>query len=768
MLSVLAPPEEIERVVRRASDMSNVQYEVSCQNTHEDTVLGGTKADIESIRTVLEANSYKCVPLEIPFAYHTSQMDAVVVELEKLAENLPFKAPSVPVLSTMLGTAIFDGKTINEKYLRRQTRGTVKFAAAFEAARDLGLVDDKTVWVDLGPHPVCVGFIRKLSPQSKIASSCRRNEDNLSTIAKSLVTLHLAGVTPFWNEYFRPNEQAYSLLNLPKYSWNETNYWIPYLGTWALDKALLKYGITPGSAKAPTILPSTGLRTSTIHQTTSEVIEETTATLHVLSDMQAPEFRAAVHGHTMNNCGVATSSIWTDMALSVGEYLYRKLVPHTKEVHMNVCDLEVLHAQVASKVKGSSQPLALEAHLNLDTQYMSLAWYNVSAETGERAPEWFASAGVRFEDPEAWSAEWNRSAHLLLGRIETLQRLAASGEANRISKRLAYTLFKNVVDYSDWYRGIDNVIMHEYEAVANVTLIPDRHGSWHTPPHWIDSVCHLAGLIMNGSDASNTQDFFYVTPGSDSFRLLKPLEPGAKYTSYVRMFPLPVEAGNMHAGDVYILQDDVIVGVLSQIRFRRVPRLLMSRFFSPPGAEDAGGHAAHAPQKSHVPVVSAQASKPSSAPHHQSHTEVSRIPMNNENPHHETNYSLSTVQGNHPAASLPSHDQTNGVNGTTDSYSGSTYTSSGNSTANTSTPAESVDADTGIVGQCIKIIARETNLDMSELTADAAFADLGVDSLMSLVLSEKFRSELGVEIKSSLFLECPTIGEVKGWIDQNC
>lgn len=238
---------------------------------------------------------------------------------------------------------------------------------------------------------------------------------------------------------------------------------------------------------------------------------------------------------------------------------------------------------------------------------MSLEWFNVNAETGERAPEWFASAAVRFENPDAWTAEWNRTGHLALGRIETLQRLAVDGLANRFSKRLAYTLFKNVVDYSDWYRGIDDVTMHDYEAVANVTLIPDRHGTWHTPPHWIDSVCHLAGLIMNGSDAFNTQDFFYVTPGSDSFRLLKPLAPGAKYKSYVRMFPLPVEAGNMNAGDVYVLQDDLIVGVLCQIRFRRVPRLLMDRFFSPPAADNAGAHDTTEPQRSQASPAAAPA-----------------------------------------------------------------------------------------------------------------------------------------------------------------
>jgi asperthecin polyketide synthase len=721
---------------------------------------------------VLEAASYKCITLEIPFAYHTSQMDAVVEELENLAKNLPFKAPSIPVLSTMLGTAVFDGKTIDASYLRRQTRGTVKFAAAVEAAYDLDLVDSKTVWVDLGPHPVCVGFVRKLRAEARIASSCRRNEENLSTIAKSLVTLHLAGLGIHWNEFFRPNEQAYSLLNLPKYSWNETNYWIPYLGTWALDKALLKHGITPGGARgaAPVSLPTVGLRTSTIHQTTHEEIDGTTATLHVLSDMQAPEFREAIHGHTMNNCGVATSSIWTDMALSVGEYLYRKMVPGAKDVHMNVCDLEVLHAQVASKVKGASQPLALETRLDLEEEYVTLAWYNVCAETGERAPEHFASAGVRFENPDAWTAEWNRTLHLVQGRIETLRRLAADGEANRFSKRLAYKLFKNVVDYSDWYRGMDNVIMLDYEAVADVTLIPDRRGTWHTPPHWIDSVCHLAGLIMNGSDASDTHDFFYVTPGSDGFRLLKPLEPGAKYTSYVRMFPLRVEAESMHAGDVYILQDDVIVGVLYQIRFRRVPRLLMTRFFSPPEVAAAGPQTNKSPASSSVPL---QNSKPASASQRQkavSHSlVVGKVPP-------RRNAQAHVIPTTQPkpvvaalrvqAASIP-----NGHGSSVDESS--PYGSSrGNSTAGTATTPESEDAggggDSGIVGQCIDIIVRETNLDVGELTSDATFAQLGVDSLMSLVLSEKFRNELGIDVKNSLFLECPTVGEMKEWIGQNC
>ncbi|KAL4801099.1 ketoacyl-synt-domain-containing protein [Aspergillus venezuelensis] len=652
--------------------------------------------DIQAIQTVLEVNSYKCVLLEIPFAYHTSQMDAVIDELEQMAQSLPFKAPSVPFLSTLLRTAIFDGKTINATYLRRQTRGTVKFAAAIEAAYELGLASSKTAWVELGPHPICVGFVRKLYPGSqwRIGSSCRRNEDNISTVSKSLITLHLAGITPVWNEFFRPNEQAYSLLSLPNYNWNETNYWIPYLGTWALDKALLKYGITPSSGRAPVTLPAAGLRTSTIHQTTSEVVEATTASLHILSYMQAIEFRAAVQGHTMNNSGVATSSIWTDMALAVGEYLSRKLVPQAK-VHMNVCDLEVLHAQ----------PLALEAQLDLDAQAMSLAWYNVSAETGERAAEWFASPSVRLENADAWAAEWNRTAHLVMGRIEALRQLATNGVANRISKRLAYTLFKNVVDYADWYRGIDSVMMHEYEAVANITLVPDRHGSWHTPPHWIDSVCHLAGLVMNGSDASNTQDFFYVTPGSDSFRLLRPLEPGAKYASYVRMFPLPTEAGNMYAGDVYILQDAVII-------------VLMNRFFSPPAADKARIHDTDPGMK---PVPLGPVASTGSSTLNTSHA---RTPLTATGP-------KMRVLPQQPGRVHPESD------------SEPTDSTTSHSTADTSTLTEADSADPELVGQCIKIIARESKLALSDLTDDASISNLGVDSLMALVFVGEVPQQVG-------------------------
>lgn len=272
------------------------------------------------------------------------------------------------------------------------------------------------------------------------------------------------------------------------------------------------------------------------------------------------------------------------MALTVGEYLYKRLSPKTKEVKMNVSNMEVLHAQVAKQDTSSSQLLQIEASLDMDTQVMSIYWYNID-DDGARAEEAYASATVTFEDSAAWQTEWNRVAHLVEGRIESLQRMATEGTANKLNKNMAYTLFKNVVDYTDKYRGMQTVTLNDFEAYADVTLVKETHGTWHTPPHWMDPAFHLAGFILNGSDASNTKDYFYVTPGWDSLRLAKPLAAGERYRSYVKMFPTGED--NMFAGDIYLLQGSTIVGMMSQIKFRRVPRLLMDHFFSAPDAGKA-------------------------------------------------------------------------------------------------------------------------------------------------------------------------------------
>jgi len=66
----------------------------------------------------------------------------------------------------------------------------------------------------------------------------------------------------------------------------------------------------------------------------------------------------------------------------------------------------------------------------------------------------------------------------------------------------------------------------------------------------------------------------------------------------------------------------------------------------------------------------------------------------------------------------------------------------------------------------MKIIAEETDVDMSELVEEAAFENLGVDSLMSLTISAKFREDLELDISSTLFTDYATVGDMKKYFSQ--
>ena len=64
--------------------------------------------------------------------------------------------------------------------------------------------------------------------------------------------------------------------------------------------------------------------------------------------------------------------------------------------------------------------------------------------------------------------------------------------------------------------------------------------------------------------------------------------------------------------------------------------------------------------------------------------------------------------------------------------------------------------------RAIQIISEESGVAIADLTDDTIFSDAGVDSLLSLVIVSRFRDELELDIQhESLFLECPTVGELK-------
>ena len=67
----------------------------------------------------------------------------------------------------------------------------------------------------------------------------------------------------------------------------------------------------------------------------------------------------------------------------------------------------------------------------------------------------------------------------------------------------------------------------------------------------------------------------------------------------------------------------------------------------------------------------------------------------------------------------------------------------------------------------MKILAEEIGIPESDLRDKSAFAEMGVDSLLALTISGKFREELGIDISSSMFLDYPTVLDLKRFLGEN-
>lgn len=271
------------------------------------------------------------------------------------------------------------------------------------------------------------------------------------------------------------------------------------------------------------------------------------------SDLMQPDFLAAAHGHNMNGCGVLTSvcslialsvailtnrqSIRADIAYTLVDYLYGKLVPGTKQVDVNVANLEVVRGLVAQNNTNMARLIQVSAETaDMNPGLVHLACQNV--DMNGTVHELFATANIIYGDAQQWLASWTPMTHLIEGRIEILERLAQNGIASRYSHSMAHTLSANLVDYADKYRGMRAVVLYEFEAFTDITLSKEKGGTWTIPPYFIDSVAHLAGFIMNISDASNTAKTFCATPGWRSIRFAKPLTAGQQYRSYVKVIPI--------------------------------------------------------------------------------------------------------------------------------------------------------------------------------------------------------------------------------------
>lgn len=283
--------------------LDNDAYEVACINAPGETVISGLSANIDILSEKLTTEGLKSTKLRVPYAFHSAQVEPVLESLGQAAQGVTFHKPSIPIVSALLGEVLREDNhdVLGPEYLQRHCRETVNFLAGLEATRHAKLMNDKTLWIEIGSHTICSGMIKgTLGPQANTIASLRRNEDTWKVLSSSLSTLYLAGVEIQWKEYHEDFPSSHQVLPLPAYSWDNKNYYIPYNNNFCLTK---------GDPVAPKIeaAPCSRFHTTSVQRIVEAHNDGSKATVVMESDLSHPLLTPVIQGHKVNGVALCPS-----------------------------------------------------------------------------------------------------------------------------------------------------------------------------------------------------------------------------------------------------------------------------------------------------------------------------------------------------------------------------------------------------------------------------------------------------------------------------
>lgn len=301
MLAIRACLTEVERT------LAGKDYEIACINSPEDVVISGSSDEILDAQKILAASNIKASVLKIPYAFHSAQVDPILSEFEQAAQGVSFHAPVIPVLSPLHANLVREKGIFGPKYLSQHCRKAVDILGAIRAAQESGVITEKSMVIEVGPHPVVSAMIKASVPQVQALPSLRRKTDTWEVIVQTLSTLYTSGVDILWREYHRDFKSSHKVLQLPAYRWDLKEYWMQYVNDWSLrkgDPPLVQN--VPSQETAPTEPPLRRLESTTIHTIVEETVYENEGSIIVESDISRPDLNPMVQGHKVNGVPLCT------------------------------------------------------------------------------------------------------------------------------------------------------------------------------------------------------------------------------------------------------------------------------------------------------------------------------------------------------------------------------------------------------------------------------------------------------------------------------
>ncbi|KAF2199798.1 hypothetical protein GQ43DRAFT_442160 [Delitschia confertaspora ATCC 74209] len=545
MLACTLGTKEALRIVSDHHE-SCPDLQIACQNTTEDSVIAGPMEQLQAFAEVCKGEGRRCKLLDVPFGFHSSALDPILNEFEKVTAAATYSSPNVRVGSTVCGEFL-PSHGIDSQYFIRQTRSTVRFAQLLQTiAEDEELVS--ACFIEIGPSPMTLPMIRRslnTPGDYEYLGSLSGKEDAWETLSSSLTQLDSEYCAVNWRRVF--DGSGARVMDVPSYPLEQTELYVQYREPAKEKPDETKRGESPGTGLLSRRL--CGIEKDDTHDITFETNVETLGPY--------------IKGHLVGGVALCPASIYHEMAVEA--VTFGRVIEDNVPV---ITDLTFEGPLVYSDADARIVRLRMDQQPNVHSRKSTSFRFSSYSPKHSDQIKTHCSGHLTLEYTGNVKKHFARKIAMIKRQLSHLESRRDVSDIFH-TKILYETIFPRVVLYAPSYRTIQQL------TVTDTGL--EGHGIFQLPPAAIregcvlsptffDTLLHGAGFIANSR--SDSSEAYICVKVETSKILFNEIDQKAKYSIYCSL--LDCIENTLVADSYAVAADGTLVAAVEGIHFKKL------------------------------------------------------------------------------------------------------------------------------------------------------------------------------------------------------
>ncbi|MFG3142088.1 SDR family NAD(P)-dependent oxidoreductase, partial [Streptomyces sp. NPDC048211] len=212
----------VEATEQEVAPLLTDRVSIAAVNGPRAVVVSGDEPEVLRIKEAFASQGRRTRQLTVSHAFHSPLMDPVLDAFRRIAGELEFRAPDIPVVSNVTGAYATAEELASPDYWTRHIREAVRFHDGLRTLRDDGV----RVFVELGPDAVLTALARQTPAdgESALLPVLRRGRPEAETLTAALAGAQVRGARVDWADALAG--WGGTTAPLPTYAFQRDRHWL--------------------------------------------------------------------------------------------------------------------------------------------------------------------------------------------------------------------------------------------------------------------------------------------------------------------------------------------------------------------------------------------------------------------------------------------------------------------------------------------------------------------------------------------------------------